>query len=87
MATFLARMLGLDPVAENPFTDVVTGSTHAGNINAVRTVGITFGCDGTGTLFCPDDIVHAGTDGIVHHQSAQYHLIRANYDHRGSGSC
>ena len=57
MATFLARMLDLDPVVENPFTDVVTGSTHAGNINAVRTVGITLGCDATGTLFCPNDIV------------------------------
>ncbi len=57
MATFLARMLGLDPVAANNFGDVVTGSTHASNINAVAVAGITLGCNADGTLFCPDDIV------------------------------
>lgn len=43
MATFLARALGLQPVANNIFDDVVTGSTHAGNINAIAAAGITQG--------------------------------------------
>ena len=57
MATFLARALGLAPIAENRFSDVVTGSTHAGNINAVAEAGITLGCDPGGTMFCPSDVV------------------------------
>ena len=57
MATFLARALGLAPIAENRFSDVVTGSTHAGNINAVVEAGITLGCDPGGTMFCPSDVV------------------------------
>ena len=50
MASFLARALGLDPIANppDPFPDVEPGSTHAGNINAIRTAGITEGrADGT----------------------------------------
>ena len=55
MASFIARALGLTPVAQNPFTDV--SGTHAGNINALRVAGITLGCDATGTKFCPGDPV------------------------------
>ena len=65
MATFLARTLALDPVDENPFTDVVTGSTHAGNINAVRVEGITLGCDATGTMFWSGRRRHPGTNGDI----------------------
>ena len=54
MASFLARALGLDPVAPS-FTDVNPGGVHAGNIGAIAAAEITFGC-GT-NLFCPNDFV------------------------------
>ena len=57
MATFIARALGLAPDPDNRFSDVVTGSTHAGNINAVAEAGVTLGCDPGGTMFCPNDSV------------------------------
>jgi len=47
MATFLARALGLAPVADGPFTDV-DGSPHEGSINAVAAAGVAGGFgDGT----------------------------------------
>ena len=55
MASFLARALGLDPVAGNRFSDV--DGTHAGNINAIAEEGITLGCDAAGTRYCPTDSV------------------------------
>lgn len=54
MASFLARAFGLAPVASGPFTDI-SGSVHAGSINAVYQAGITLGC--TPTEFCPNDPV------------------------------
>jgi hypothetical protein len=55
MGSFLARALGLAPVATNRFEDV--RGVHAGNINAIAEVGITLGCNPEGTLYCPDDLV------------------------------
>ncbi len=55
MATFLARGLGLSPIASGPFSDVV--GTHAGNVNAIASAGISLGCNPAGTLFCPTDPV------------------------------
>jgi secreted trypsin-like serine protease len=47
MATFLARALGLAPVAEGRFTDTA-GNTHEQNINAVAQAGVAGGFpDGT----------------------------------------
>lgn len=55
MATFLTRALGLTPVDGSRFDDV-TG-VHAANINAVADAGITLGCTGDGSRFCPNDPV------------------------------
>ena len=55
MATFLARSLDLDPVANGPFDDV--SGTHAGNVNAIAEAGISLGCNLDGDLFCPTDPV------------------------------
>ena len=51
MASFLARALELEPTTDTPFTDV--SGTHAANIGAIAQAGITLGCDGTGTRYCP----------------------------------
>lgn len=56
MATFLARALDLDPLP-NAFEDVDPGSSHAGNIAAIRAIGVTLGCNSDGTMFCPNDSV------------------------------
>jgi hypothetical protein len=42
LASMLARMLRLDPVASGPFTDVA-GSVHEGSINALAAAGIALG--------------------------------------------
>lgn len=63
MASFLARALGLDPIANGPFTDLDGAPTHAGNINAIANEGITLGCDGTGTVYCPYNTVTRGQMG------------------------
>jgi len=47
VASLLARAFDLDPVDQGPFTDVDTGSVHAGNINAVFEAGITRGTSDT----------------------------------------
>lgn len=39
-ATVLARLLGLAPVADGPFADVTTGSTHAGSVNGLARAGV-----------------------------------------------
>ncbi len=41
MATFIARALDLQPVADGPFTDLAGFEAHAGNINAIAAIGIT----------------------------------------------
>ncbi|MYD04439.1 MAG: hypothetical protein F4X21_05930 [Acidimicrobiia bacterium] len=56
MASFLARALNLEPVAiPTLFEDVPTESTHADNIQAILSIGITRGCSTDSVLnFCPD---------------------------------
>ena len=56
MASFLVRALDLPATATDYFTDD-DGSSHEANINALRAVGITRGCDAAGSRFCPDDAV------------------------------
>ncbi len=51
MGSFLARAMGLEPLAGNRFSDV--SGSHAGNINAIAAVGVTLGCNREGTLYCP----------------------------------
>jgi S-layer homology domain len=55
MGSFLARAMGLDPVPGDVFDDV--SGVHEGNINAIADAGVTLGCNESGTLFCPDDLV------------------------------
>jgi hypothetical protein len=55
MASFLARALALTPVPDHGFVDV--SGTHAANIGAIATAGITLGCDATGPRYCPSDPV------------------------------
>ena len=57
MASFLARALDLPGAEGNRFGDVVPGSTHAANINAIADAGITLGCNEAGTRFCPEESV------------------------------
>jgi uncharacterized protein YkwD len=52
MATFIANALGLSPVSGSRFSDVPSGSVHAGAINAIAAEGVTLGC-GDGR-YCPD---------------------------------
>ena len=56
MATFLLRVMRLEPVEGDSFSDVPTGHRHRGAIYAIAGLGITSGC-GDGTRFCPDDPV------------------------------
>lgn len=56
MATFLVRALGLAPATAEYFSDD-DGLVHEANIDAIREAEITFGCDATGTLYCPSDPV------------------------------
>ncbi|MEX2620209.1 MAG: S-layer homology domain-containing protein [Egibacteraceae bacterium] len=56
MATFLARLLGIDGAPRTTeFVDVNASSVHAGNIAALAEAGITQGCGAN--RFCPDDVV------------------------------
>ena len=55
MASFIARAIGLTPIAGTQFTDV--SRVHAGNIYAIAAEGVTLGCDPAGTLYCPDQTV------------------------------
>jgi hypothetical protein len=54
MASFLARALGLAPLASGPFGDV-TGNPHAGAINAIAAAGVTLGCGQD--AYCPGGLV------------------------------
>jgi hypothetical protein len=61
MASFLARALELDPVATGSFQDITADYTvHEQNINAIAADGITLGCDTSGTLYCPGNLVIRG---------------------------
>ena len=55
MGSFIARAMGLAPVAGDRFSDV--SGTHEANINAIAQAGITLGCNPTGTMYCPDELV------------------------------
>ena len=68
MATFLARALDLDPLA-NVFEDVNPASSHAGNIAAIQQAGITLGCNASGSEYCP-------ADSVTREQMASF-LVRA----------
>ena len=56
MATFLLRVLDLEPVDGNRFSDVTAAHTHRGAIYAIAELGLTAGC-ADGTRFCPNDPV------------------------------
>lgn len=55
MASFLARVIPLDPIPGNVFPDVE--GIHEPNINAIAAQGITLGCNPGGTLYCPTELV------------------------------
>ncbi len=54
MATMLANVLELEPLAQGPFDDVAD-NVHEERINALADAGVTVGCEGG--AFCPDDTV------------------------------
>lgn len=56
MASLLARALNLASAPTDYFTDDA-GNTHEAAINTIRAHGITYGCDTTGTQYCPRDRV------------------------------
>ena len=58
MASFLARALSLSPVPGDRFSDVSTTSVHKENINAIAEADITFGCDSTGEIYCPNVVLN-----------------------------
>ena len=77
MATFLVRTLGLTGGGNtNAFTDD-NGNPHERNINILAFNGLTTGCGGGGTKYCPDDPVRRD-------QMATF-LVRA-YELTGGGS-
>jgi hypothetical protein len=59
MAAFLERTMRasnwIPPTTTTAFTDVVAGSQFAGEIEAMRTDGVTLGC--TATTYCPESSV------------------------------
>lgn len=57
MATFLVRTAGLDPAADDYFTDD-DGNAHEAAINALAAAGISGGC--TADTFCPGEPVSRG---------------------------
>ena len=57
MAAFLARALKLSAAQSAGFTDVVAGSTHADDINALYAAGVTRGCSQVPLRFCPNEPV------------------------------
>ena len=44
LAVLLIALVPLATLAANPFTDLVPGSVHNTNIDAIYTAGITTGC-------------------------------------------
>ncbi len=72
MAAFLHRALGelLDvKYAESDFDDVEPGSTFEADIKWLASVGITLGCNGEGTRFCPDEEVTRGQMAAFLHRA------------------
>jgi hypothetical protein len=70
MASFLVRALSLTPRDTPRFSDVPAGSTHARDISALATAGITKGC--SDDRYCPDD-------DVTREQMASF-LVRAFLD-------
>jgi hypothetical protein len=60
MGSFLARALGLSPIASGGFQDLTGWDAHAGNINAIAADGITLGCTADGRFYCPANLVTRG---------------------------
>jgi hypothetical protein len=56
LATFLVALVPLATLAANPFTDLVPGSVHNPNIDAIYNAGITTGCV-PNAEYCPTDFV------------------------------
>ncbi|HEY6609429.1 MAG TPA: S-layer homology domain-containing protein [Candidatus Limnocylindria bacterium] len=56
MASFLVRARDLPATSTDYFLDD-EGNTHEANINSLRAAGITFGCGGFATTFCPNGLV------------------------------
>ncbi len=63
LATFLLRVLDLEPADGNRFTDVSAGHRHRGSINAIADLGLTNGC-GAGNRYCPNDPVTRETMAV-----------------------
>jgi len=77
MATFLVRALGLTGGGSTNFFTDDNGNPHERNINILRHNGLTTGCGGGGTKYCPDEPVRRD-------QMATF-LVRA-YELTGGGS-
>jgi hypothetical protein len=77
MATFLVRALGLTGGGSTNFFTDDNGNPHERNINILRHNGLTTGCGGGGTKYCPDEPVERD-------QMATF-LVRA-YEFTGGGS-
>jgi hypothetical protein len=56
LATFLVALVPLATLAANPFIDLVPGSVHNANIDAIYNAGITTGCV-PNAEYCPTDLV------------------------------
>jgi len=56
LVALLAALLPLSLLAANPFTDLVPGSVHNPNVDAIYNAGITTGCD-PNVSYCPTDLV------------------------------
>lgn len=56
LVALLAALLPLSLLAANPFTDLVPGSVHNPNIDAIYNAGITTGCV-PNEQYCPTDLV------------------------------
>ena len=57
MASFLVRAFDHIPAAAGDFFTDDDGNTHEQNINGVALAGVSLGCDGEGTRYCPEDPV------------------------------
>ncbi len=68
MASFLARAFHLPPASRDYFTDD-NSNKHESAINRLREAGITFGCGGVATTFCPDGSVTRGQMAAFLHRA------------------
>jgi len=72
MATFLSRFLArafdLPAASRDYFTDD-NSNKHESAINRLRKAGITFGCGGVATTFCPDGSVTRGQMAAFLHRA------------------